>query len=145
MQWPDEATAAAEQSGQQLEKVIGYSDGGEFASRVGPQPLESSGGSGRFADLVQSRIVSTKDKERQHQTQGQEGKAAGMLPLPASHEQLEWQPNLQVVPKPVHGAGQQMRLSSVAIGGDCKLEPCLSNQHQRLLTHTHDEYLMPPQ
>ena len=85
MQWPDEATAAADQSSQQLEKVIGYSDGGSFASRVGPQPLESSGGSGRFADLVQSRIVSKKDKERQRQEQGQEDGAAGSGPLDDSH------------------------------------------------------------
>ena len=80
MQWPDEAADAAEQSGQRLEKVIGYSDGGEFASRVGPQPLDSSGGSGRFADLVQSRIVSTKDKGQQQREQGQDSKAAGMMP-----------------------------------------------------------------
>ncbi|CAL5225646.1 g8503 [Coccomyxa viridis] len=78
VQWPDEATNAAEQSSQQLEKVIGYSDGGEFASRVGPQPIESSSGSGRFADLVQSRIVSKKDKEgKQQQEQGQEAEATG--------------------------------------------------------------------
>ena len=78
MQWPDEATAAAEQSGQQLEKVIGYSDGGDFASRVGPQPVES--GDGRFADLVQSKVVSAKDKERQQQEQAQEAGAKGTLP-----------------------------------------------------------------
>ena len=81
VQWPDEATHATEESSQQLEKVIGYSDGGEFASRVGPQPIESSDGSGRFADLVQSRIVSKKDKERQQLEQGQDGEAAGMICL----------------------------------------------------------------
>lgn len=85
MQWPDEATAAADQSTQQLEKVIGYSDGGDFASRVGPQPLESSGGSGRFANLVQSRMVAKKDKETQRQEQGQEDGGAGTLPLQESH------------------------------------------------------------
>ena len=87
MQWPDEATNAAEQSSQQLEKVIGYSDGGEFASRVGPQPIESSSGSGRFADLVQSRIVSKKDKEgKQQQEQGQEAEATGMMLLHPEHD-----------------------------------------------------------
>ena len=77
MQWPDEASNATEESSQQLEKVIGYSDGGEFASRVGPQPIGSSDGSGRFADLVQSRIVSKKDKEKQQQEHGQEQEGAG--------------------------------------------------------------------
>ena len=65
MQWPDEA---AQQSGQQLEKVIGYSDGGSFASRIGPQAVDSSSASGgRFADLVQSRVVAAKENEGQQQ------------------------------------------------------------------------------
>ena len=65
MQWPDEA---AQQSGQQLEKVIGYSDGGSFASRIGPQAVNSSSaGGGRFADLVQSRVIAAKDSDGQQQ------------------------------------------------------------------------------
>lgn len=78
MQWPDEESTAAEQSGQQLEQVIGYSDGGDFASRVGPQPVDaSSSGSGRFADLVQSRVITAKDKERQREEQNQEDEPEG--------------------------------------------------------------------
>ena len=65
MQWPDEA---AQQSGQQLEKVIGYSDGGSFASRIGPQAVDSSSaGGGRFADLVQSRVIAARESEGQQQ------------------------------------------------------------------------------
>ena len=65
VQWPDEA---AQQSGQQLEKVIGYSDGGSFASRIGPQAVDSSSaGGGRFADLVQSRVIAARETEGQQQ------------------------------------------------------------------------------
>ena len=65
MQWPDEA---AQQSGQQLEKVIGYSDGGSFTSRIGPQAVDSSSaGGGRFADLVQSRVIAAKESEGRQQ------------------------------------------------------------------------------
>ncbi|CAK0733982.1 hypothetical protein CVIRNUC_000365 [Coccomyxa viridis] len=65
VQWPDEA---AQQSGQQLEKVIGYTDGGSFASRIGPQAVNSSrAGGGRFADLVQSRVIAAKESVGQQQ------------------------------------------------------------------------------
>ena len=65
MQWPDEA---AQQSGQHLEKVIGYSDGGSFASRIGPQAVVSSSASGgRFANLVQSKVIAAKASEGQQQ------------------------------------------------------------------------------
>ena len=65
MQWPDET---AQQSGQPLEKVIGYSDGGSFASRIGPQAIDSSSaGGGRFADLVQSRVIAARESEGQQQ------------------------------------------------------------------------------
>ena len=71
MKWPDKGDAE-----HPLESVIGYSDGGDFASRVGPQPAHNSS-SGRFADLVQSRVVATKNKEGQQQEHSQEAHIAG--------------------------------------------------------------------
>ena len=77
MQWLDEA---AQHPGQQLEKVIGYSDGGSFASRIGPQAVDSSSaGGGRFADLVQSRVIAAKESAGQQQDERlQAADAAGI-------------------------------------------------------------------
>ena len=78
MQWPDEA---AQQSGQQLEKVIGYSDGGSFALRIGPQAVNSSSaGGGRFADLVQSRVIAAKESDgQQHEEQVADAEGIGIV------------------------------------------------------------------
>ena len=75
VKWPDKGDAE-----HPLESIIGYSDGGDFASRVGPQPADD-GSSGRFADLVQSRVVAAKDKEGQQQERSQEAIMAGDTPL----------------------------------------------------------------
>lgn len=82
MKWPDKGDTE-----RPLESIIGYSDGGDFALRLGPQPADDSS-SGRFADLVQSRVVATKDKEGQQQEQPQKTNVAGDNPLSESSPRM---------------------------------------------------------
>ncbi|CAL8466900.1 g6436 [Coccomyxa elongata] len=54
VQWADESKSNIE-APTPLEQVIGYSDSKDFSAKVGPSP--SSDGEGKFANLVESRVV----------------------------------------------------------------------------------------